>query len=80
MKKVNYEIKLEKSVKIILGTLAFGLILNAFLTPTGQELFGIKDANAASKKIQKITICNEDGSRCSALNKNNRLEIFNFPK
>ena len=79
MKKVNYEIKLEKSVKIILGTLAFGLILNAFLTPTGQELFGIKDANAASK-VQKITICNEDGTRCSALNKNNRLEIFNFPK
>ena len=47
MKTIKHEIKLEKSVKIILGAFVFGIILNAFVTPTGQELFGIKNANAA---------------------------------
>tara|TARA_Y100000389_G_C17170298_1_gene368777 strand:+ start:105 stop:311 length:207 start_codon:yes stop_codon:yes gene_type:complete len=48
MKTIKHEIKLEKSVKIILGAFVFGIILNAFVTPTGQELFGIKKANAAA--------------------------------
>ena len=48
MKTIKHEIKLEKSVKIILGAFVFGIILNAFVTPIGQELFGIKNANAAS--------------------------------
>jgi len=47
MKTIKHEIKLEKSVKIILGAFVFGIILNAFVTPAGQELFGIKNANAA---------------------------------
>ena len=47
MKTIKHEIKLEKSVKIILGAFVFGIILNAFVTPTGQELFGIKKANAS---------------------------------
>ena len=46
MKTIKHEVKLERSVKIILGAFAFGIILNAFLTPTGQELFGIKEAKA----------------------------------
>ena len=51
MKTIKHEIKLEKSVKIILGAFVFGIILNAFVTPTGQELFGIKNVNAASDYI-----------------------------
>ena len=70
MKTVKYEIKLERSVKVILGAFAFGIILNAFVTPTGQELFGIKNANAA-EQVQKIAICSSDGSLCSTI-KNHR--------
>ena len=51
MKTIKHEVKLERSVKIILGAFAFGIILNAFLTPTGQELFGVKNANAANTYI-----------------------------
>ena len=46
MKTVKHEIKLERSVKIILGVLALGIFLNAFATPIAQELFGIKEAMA----------------------------------
>ena len=46
MKTVKHEIKLERSVKIILGVLALGIFLNAFATPIAQELFGIKAALA----------------------------------
>ena len=46
MKTVKHEIKLERSVKIILGILAVGILLNAFSTPIAQELFGIKSAFA----------------------------------
>ena len=47
MKTVKHEIKLERSVKIILGVLALGIFLNAFATPISKEVFGIKDAQAA---------------------------------
>jgi hypothetical protein len=40
-KKIQHEIKLEKSVKIILGALAIGIMAHAF-TPD----MGIKDAMA----------------------------------
>ena len=66
LKTIKYEVKLERSVKIILGALAFGVILNAFVTQTGQELFGIKNANAAGP-VHKITICNEGGSNCAGV-------------
>ena len=46
MNKITYEIKLEKSVKIILGVFAVGVLLNAFSSPIAQELFGIKNAFA----------------------------------
>ena len=41
-KKIQHEIKLEKSVKVILGILAVGLLLNAF----NPKDFGIKEALA----------------------------------
>ena len=46
MKTIKHEIKLERSVKIILGVLALGIFLNAFATPISKELFGIKKASA----------------------------------
>ena len=46
MKTIKYEVKLERSVKIILGVLATGILLNAFSTPIGMELFGVKEALA----------------------------------
>ena len=46
MQTVKHEIKLEKSVKIILAVHALGIFLNAFATPIAQELFGIKAALA----------------------------------
>jgi len=46
MKTVKHEVKLERSVKIILSMLAVGIFLNAFSTPIAQEPFGIKDALA----------------------------------
>ena len=46
MKTVKHEIKLERSVKIILAIFAVGIFLNAFTTPIAQELFGIKSVSA----------------------------------
>ena len=46
MKTVKHEIKLKRSVKIILGVLAVGVFLNVFATPIGKELFSIKEAQA----------------------------------
>ena len=46
MKTVKHEIKLERSVKIILGVLALGIFLNVFATPIAEELFGITASNA----------------------------------
>ena len=74
VKTIKYEVKLEKSVKVILGAFAFGIILNAFLTPTSQELFGIKDANAA-EPVHKIAICDKYGSQCAKVNEWDELKI-----
>ena len=46
MNTIKYEVKLERSVKIILGMLAVGILFNAFSTPIAIELFGIKEALA----------------------------------
>ena len=51
MKTVKHEIKLERSVKIILGIFAVGIFLNAFASPISKELFGIKDAQASKGTI-----------------------------
>ena len=46
MKTVKHEIKLERSVKIILAIFALGVFLNAFSSQISQEMFGIKEAKA----------------------------------
>ena len=62
MKTVKHEIKLERSVKIILGVLALGILLNAFATPIAKELFGTKDANAVGQgPIHRVALCNMAG-------------------
>ena len=76
MKTVKYEIKLERSVKVILGAFAFGIILNAFVTPMGQELFGIKNANAAGP-VHKIAICHQNGSSCATITNGGGLRTRN---
>ena len=76
MKTIKYEVKLERSVKIILGVFAFGIILNVFVSQTGQELFGIKDANA-SQQVHKIAICTENGNTCASFAKRGQLRVTN---
>ena len=62
MKTVKHEIKLERSVKIILGVLALGIFLNAFATPISKELFGTKDANAIGQgPIHRVALCDGAG-------------------
>ena len=72
VKTIKYEVKLEKSVKVILGAFAFGIIFNAFVSQTGQELFGIKDANAAGP-IHKIAICTQTGFSCATITQGGAL-------
>ena len=57
MKTIKYEVKLERSVKIILGILAFGVLFYAFSTPIAIELFGIKEALAESISGTISVIC-----------------------
>ena len=76
MKTIKYEVKLEKSVKVILGAFAFGIILNALVSNTGQELFGIKDANAAGP-VHKIAICHQNGSSCATITNGGGLRTRN---
>ena len=56
MKKVTHEIKLEKSVKIILSTLAIGVMLNVFTSPTAKELLGIKNASAELNSWDTLSV------------------------
>ena len=46
MKNIKYEVKFERSVKVIFGVFAIGVFLNAFQTPIALEVFGIKSAFA----------------------------------
>ena len=55
-----------------MGAFAFGIILNALVTPVGQELFGIKDANAAGP-IHKIAICTQTGFSCATITQGGAL-------
>ena len=63
---VEHKIKLEKSVKIILGVLAVGVLLNAFA-----PVLEIRKANAqqshneATYGVTKVALCNEFGSVCA---------------
>ena len=62
MKTVKYEIKLERSVKIILGALAVGVLLHA-LPMAGQGLFS--KAEAYSDEVYRITLCDQYGYKCN---------------
>ena len=62
MKTVKYEIKLEKSVKIILGVLAVGIIMHA-LPMNGQGLFS--KAEAYSDEVYRVTLCDKFGYKCN---------------
>ena len=59
MKTVKHEIKLERSVKIILGVLAVGILLHAF--PIMEKgLF--TDANAIGQgPIHRVALCDMRG-------------------
>jgi hypothetical protein len=58
MKTIKYEVKLERSVKVILCLLVLGLFLNVFSTPIAKELLGTKDALARSYEYNKIWLMN----------------------
>ena len=67
MKTIKHEIKLERSVKIILAVFALGIFLNAFATPIAKELFGITNADAIGQgPIHRVTLCNWKG-KCGYL-------------
>ena len=59
MKTIKHEIKLERSVKIILGVLAVGILLHAFPI-INKGLF--TDANAFGQgQIHRVTLCDFGG-------------------
>ena len=59
MDKVTYEVKTEKSLKVILGVIAIALMLNAL--PVIQKMI-ISDAEAVgSGPIHRVTLCNRNG-------------------
>ena len=62
MKTVKYEIKLERSVKIILAVLAAGVLMHS-LPMTGQGLFS--KAEAYSDEVYRVTLCNQYGYKCN---------------
>ena len=62
MKTVKYEIKLERSAKIILGLLAVGIIMHA-LPMNGQGLFS--KAEAYSDEVYRVTLCDKLGYKCN---------------
>ncbi|MDA9682340.1 hypothetical protein N9U23_00445 [Candidatus Pelagibacter sp.] len=59
MNKVTYEVKTEKSLKVILSVIAIALMLNAL--PVIQKMI-ISDAEAVgSGPIHRVTLCNTKG-------------------
>ena len=59
MNKVTYEVKTEKSLKIILGVIAIALMLNAL--PVIQKMV-FSDANAVgSGPIHRVALCDDRG-------------------
>ena len=62
MKTVKHEIKLERSVKIILGVFAVGILLHAFPI-INKGLF--TDANAFGQgPIYKVALCSRGNGEC----------------
>ena len=62
MKTIKHEIKLERSVKIILGVFAVGILLHAFPI-INKGLF--TKANAYSSEVYRVKLCLPDGTRCT---------------
>ena len=62
MKTVKYEIKLERSVKIILSVLVVGILMHA-LPMNGQGLFS--KAEAYSDEVYRVTLCDQHGYKCN---------------
>ena len=58
---VEHKIKLEKSVKIILGVLAVGVFLNAFA-----PVFDVREAHG-QRGVQRMALCNEQGTACASV-------------
>ena len=59
MDKITYEVKVEKSLKIILATIAIALMLNA--VSVIQKML-ITDAHAVgSGPIHRVTLCDRNG-------------------
>ena len=57
-KTITHEVKLQKSVIVILGIMAFGLCANVFA-----PVFKVEEAMAGIG-VQKVTICNPSGRKC----------------
>ncbi len=72
-RKVIHEIKLPISLTIILGLIAFGLVANVL-----KPVLNIDKAFAADG-VQKIAICQDDGSRCASITptRNPHLRVTN---
>ena len=65
---IEHKVKLEKSVKIILGVLAVGVFLNAFA-----PVFDVREAHG-QRGVQRMALCNSSGSACAdVLRKVNRM-------
>ena len=68
MKTVKHEIKLERSVKIILAVLAVGILLHAFPI-INKGIFSKANAGLAAGEgpIHRVTLCNHN-NRCGYTN------------
>ena len=62
-RKVVHEVKLEKSVKIILGILAIGVCLNAFA-----PAFSVQEALAAIEHLDTLNVRLSGYIGCSGCN------------
>ena len=58
---VEYEVKLEKSVKVILAVFAVGVFLNAF-----SPVFDVRKAHGQGG-VQRMALCNEQGTACAQI-------------
>ena len=56
---IEYEVKLEKSVKIILAVFAVGVFLNAF-----SPVFDVREAYG-QRSVQRMALCNAEGTACA---------------
>ena len=67
---------IDKYTKFILTLIAVGILGLNFHLFSGSF---VKDAFASSHQVHKIAICNDDGSHCAKVDKNeNALVIWNI--